>query len=157
LLKTPDETIILLSNFEPKNMSHLWLYQRHLGKISVMVGQTRVTNPLLDVLEVLLQAFDSRADDLHGWAIMKATKRSGPTVYGVLDRLEDIGWISGRWEDKNPEPGKPRRRLYSITPTGVVGARELLRVRRPQALRSQRWMPGAAPRGQHVAPKGGAM
>jgi PadR family transcriptional regulator PadR len=74
-----------------------------------MGGLVRITNPLLDVLEVLLQAFDSRTADLHGWAIMKATKRSGPTVYGVLDRLEDIGWISGRWEDENPEPGKPRR------------------------------------------------
>ena len=91
-----------------------------------MEGRIRVTNPLLDVLEVLLQAFDSRADDLHGWAIMKATKRSGPTVYGVMDRLEDMGWISGRWED-SPEPGKPRRRVYSITPTGVIGARKLLR------------------------------
>jgi PadR family transcriptional regulator, regulatory protein PadR len=82
-------------------------------------GPIRVTSPLLDVLEAFLEAFDSRADDLHGWAIMKATKRSGPTVYGVLDRLEDAGWISGRWEDENPEPGKPRRRLYSMTPTGL--------------------------------------
>ena len=116
----------------------------------------RVTNPLLDVLEVFLQAFDSRADDLHGWAIMKATKRSGPTVYGVLDRLEDIGWISGRWEDENPEPGKPRRRLYSITPTGVTGAREILRERRPQALRSGSRAPGTAlPGWHHVVPRGG--
>ena len=98
----------------------------------------RVTRPLLDVLEVLFQAFDSPVGDLHGWAIMKATKRSGPTVYGVLDRLEDIGWISGQWEEENPEPGKPRRRLYSITPTGLVGAREILRERRPR-----RFAPGA--------------
>ncbi len=112
---------------------------------------------MLDVLEVLLRAFDSHTDDLHGWAIMKATKRSGPTVYGVLDRLEDIGWISGRWEDENPEPGKPRRRLYSITPTGLADAREILCERRPQALRSRRWAPGPALlRWRHVAPKGGA-
>jgi PadR family transcriptional regulator PadR len=117
----------------------------------------RVTNPLLDVLEVLFQAFDSRVGDLHGWAIMRATKRSGPTVYGVLDRLEAIGWISGRWEDENPEPGKPRRRLYSITPTGLADAREILRERRPQALRSRRRVPGPAlPGWQHVAPRGGA-
>jgi DNA-binding PadR family transcriptional regulator len=104
-----------------------------------MEGRIRVTNPLLDVLEVLLQAFDSRADDLHGWAIMKATKRSGPTVYGVLDRLADIGWISGWWENENPEPGKPRRRLYSITPTGVIGAQEILSERRGR----RRSAPGA--------------
>ena len=121
-----------------------------------MGGLVRITNPLLDVLEVLLQAFDSRTGDLHGWAIMKATKRSGPTVYGVLDRLEDIGWISGRWEDENPEPGKPRRRLYSITPTGVIGAREVLRERRPQALHSRLRAPGPVlPRWQHVVPGDG--
>lgn len=122
-----------------------------------MEGPIRVTNPLLDVLEVLLQAFDSHAGDLHGWAIMKATKRSGPTVYGVLDRLEDIGWISGRWEDENPEPGKPRRRLYSITPTGITGAREILCKRRPQALRRRHREPGSAlPDWRHVVPQGGA-
>ena len=77
----------------------------------------RVRNPLFDVLEVLLQAFDSRADDLHGWAIMKATKRSGPTVYGVLDRLEDTGWIFDHWEYLLPGDG-PRRRFYAMTSTG---------------------------------------
>ena len=121
-----------------------------------MAGPIRVTNPLLDVLEILLQAFDSH-DDLHGWAIMKATKLSGPTVYGVLDRLEDANWISGQWEEENPEPGKPRRRFYSITPTGLIGAREILRERRPQVLR--RRQPGlgpALPGWQHVVAQGGA-
>jgi DNA-binding PadR family transcriptional regulator len=94
----------------------------------------RITRPLLDVLEVFLRAFDAHAGELHGWAIMKASQRSGPTVYGVLDRLEDIGWISGRWEDQHPEPGKPRRRLYHLTATGEIGARQMLRDRRPQAL-----------------------
>jgi PadR family transcriptional regulator, regulatory protein PadR len=122
-----------------------------------VAGPIRVTNPLLDVLEVLLQAFDSREDDLHGWAIMKATKRSGPTVYGVLDRLEDVGWISGRWEEENPEPGKPRRRFYSITPTGVIGAQEVLGKRRPEALDRRHRVPGTVlPGWQHAAPQGGA-
>jgi len=88
---------------------------------------------LLDVVGVFLQAFRDDAQ-LHGWAIAKATKRSGPTVYGVLDRLEDAGWIAGRWEDQHPESNKPRRRLYQLTPTGVTAARNLLATRRPQAL-----------------------
>src|SRR5215213_8263698 len=98
-----------------------------------MTGPVRVTGPLLDVLEVFLQAL---ADDqeLHGWAIMKATKRAGPTVYGVLDRLEDAGWVTGRWEDQPPDANTPRRRLYRFSPTGVVAARELLADRRPAAL-----------------------
>src|SRR5829696_7374536 len=98
-----------------------------------MTGPVRVTGPLLDVLEVFLQAL---ADDqeLHGWAIMKATKRAGPTVYGVLDRLEDAGWITGRWEDQPADANTPRRRLYRLSPTGAVAARELLAARRPAAL-----------------------
>jgi PadR family transcriptional regulator, regulatory protein PadR len=98
-----------------------------------MTGPVRVTGPLLDVLEVFLQAF---ADDqeLHGWAIMKATKRAGPTVYGVFDRLEDAGWITGRWEDQPPDTNTPRRRFYRLTPDGVVAARDLLAARRPAAL-----------------------
>jgi len=113
------------------------LHARHthldLGDISIMAGTMRVTAPLLDVLEVFVRASEGHTE-LHGWAIMKETKRSGPTVYGVLDRLEDMGWITGRWEDQNPEPSKPRRRFYQITPTGIVGAREILCKRRPRAL-----------------------
>jgi PadR family transcriptional regulator PadR len=96
-------------------------------------GPPRVTNPLLDVLEVLISALGSDSD-LHGWAIMKAAKRSGPTVYGVIDRLEDMGWITGQWEAQNPEPNKPRRRFYRLTPTGRVEATELLLKHRPQSL-----------------------
>jgi DNA-binding PadR family transcriptional regulator len=102
-----------------------------------MAGPVRVTGPLLDVLEIFLHAAGADADELHGWAIMKATKRSGPTVYGVLDRLEHMGWITGRWEDQHPEPSKPRRRFYRLTPTGVLHARQMLRDRRPQALPRQ--------------------
>jgi PadR family transcriptional regulator, regulatory protein PadR len=74
---------------------------------------------------------------------MKAIKRSGPTVYGVLDRLEDSGWISGEWEDQNADPGKPRRRFYRLTPTGIAGAQQVLAERRPQAVRSSAvgWRP----------------
>jgi PadR family transcriptional regulator len=98
-----------------------------------MDGPVRVTNPLLDVLEVLLEAFDNDKQELHGWAIMKAVGRSGPTVYGVLDRLEDVDWITSRWEDHNPQPNKPRRRFYRLTPTGAVSAARLLTARRPEA------------------------
>lgn len=100
-----------------------------------MAGPVRVTNPLLDVLEVLLEAFDNDRQELHGWAIMKAAARSGPTVYGVLDRLEDAEWITGRWEDHHPQPNKPRRRFYQLTPTGAISAFRLVTARRPVAQR----------------------
>jgi PadR family transcriptional regulator PadR len=102
-----------------------------------MQGLTRITTPLLDVLEVLIEAFE-RGTELHGWAIMKATKRSGPTVYGVVDRLEGAGWITGRWESENPEPNKPRRRLYHLTSDGAIEARALVAARRPQTAPARR-------------------
>jgi PadR family transcriptional regulator PadR len=98
-----------------------------------MTGPVRVTGPLLDVLEIFLQAL-AHDEELHGWAIMKATKRAGPTVYGVLDRLEDAGWVTGRWEDQPSDANTPRRRLYRLSPTGTVAARKLLADRRPATL-----------------------
>ncbi len=96
-----------------------------------MSGPVRITEPLLDVVEVFLAALDDDRE-LHGWAIMRAVCRSGPTVYGVLDRLEDAGWIVGRWEDQHPEPSKPRRRFYRLTASGTIAVRGLLAERRPR-------------------------
>jgi DNA-binding PadR family transcriptional regulator len=90
-----------------------------------------MTGPLLDVLARLRTA-DARGEDLHGWQIMKDTKRSGPTIYGVLDRLEDLGWITSHWEALEPDESRPRRRLYRLTDEGRSGAREVLAARRPQ-------------------------
>lgn len=115
-----------------------------------MAGPARVTGPFLDVVQVFLQALQSRDDGLHGWAIMKATKRSGPTVYGVLDRLEDMSWIEGTWEEPRHDQATPRKRMYRLTPAGETAARELLRERRPEALslktskRGWRPLPGQA-------------
>jgi PadR family transcriptional regulator PadR len=115
-----------------------------------MPGPIRVTDPLLDVLQIFLVA-SADGDELHGWAIAKAVGRSGPTVYGVIDRLEDAAWISGRWEQENPRPGKPRRRLYALTPSGVSAARELLAERRPADGRAS--SPRAFP-GRRAFPEG---
>jgi len=111
-----------------------------------MAGPARVTAPFLDVLEMLFQAYRENKD-VHGWAIIKATKRTGPTVYGVLDRLEDMRWIEGRWEEQSAEHSGPRRRFYSLTPTGVTDGRAVLLERRPRALE-----PRARARGWHPLP-----
>src|SRR5689334_344649 len=93
----------------------------------------RVTPPLLDILEVLLDA--GHDDELHGWAIMKATGRTGPTVYQVLDRLTRAGWVEARWEERHPDGNKPRRRFYRIKPNEHSAAMALLAARRPAAKR----------------------
>ena len=88
----------------------------------------RVTAPLLEVLQVLV---DAGGVELHGWAIIKATQRGGPTVYAILERLTDMGWTTARWDDRAAEPNKPRRRYYQFTSHGAARARTLLAERRP--------------------------
>ncbi|MET7881286.1 PadR family transcriptional regulator [Micromonospora profundi] len=90
-------------------------------------GPVRITGPLLAVLNALLNADDN---ELHGWAIMKTTGKSGPTIYKILERLDESKWVTSRWED-DAEPGKPRRRYYRLTPHGATSARELIAARRP--------------------------
>jgi PadR family transcriptional regulator, regulatory protein PadR len=108
-----------------------------LGKIRVVADLMRVTGPLLDVLEAFLDAFE-QGQELHGWAIMRGTKRSGPTVYGVLERLEDQGWIVGSWEDQPADANTPRRRYYRLTPNGKAFAEQTIAQRRPEPYRRPR-------------------
>ncbi len=94
-----------------------------------MAGIERVTEPTLDVFEVMYQAHrDGR--DVHGWEIKKSTRRSGPTVYGVLDRMEDAGLIEGHWEHQDPSDKGPRRRYYHLTGVGAATASKLIAERR---------------------------
>jgi PadR family transcriptional regulator PadR len=53
-------------------------------------------------------------------------------VYGILDRLEDADWITGSWEEPSVD-GRPRRRLYQLTPTGHAEAENILAAHRPRA------------------------
>ncbi|MFI7541100.1 PadR family transcriptional regulator [Actinoplanes sp. NPDC049599] len=90
---------------------------------------TRITAPLLDVLETFLNA---GTEELHGWAIIKLSQRGGPTVYKILERLVALGWITARWEDQPSEANKPRRRYYRLTGEGASSARALIAERRPE-------------------------
>lgn len=63
------------------------------------------------------------AEARHGYEIGKLIEaRSGgkltfalPTLYPTLLRLENRGWIKGRWVEK---PGQRRRCFYRLTPAG---------------------------------------
>lgn len=77
----------------------------------------RVTEPTVDVLRVLL---DSR-DAVWGLRIVAATGRKAGSVYPILSRLEEAGWITGEWESDTARTGA-RRRLYRITATGAIEA-----------------------------------
>jgi DNA-binding PadR family transcriptional regulator len=77
-----------------------------------------------DGTRLILEAI--RAGQRHGADIMEATGQGGGTVYKVLRRLEERGWIAGRWEDAGvaERERRPRRRYYRVTADGQA---ELLR------------------------------
>jgi PadR family transcriptional regulator, regulatory protein PadR len=61
----------------------------------------------------------------YGYDLMKAAELSSGTLYPLLARLTEDGWLDSRWEESEL-PGKPPRQLYRLTATGRVGARRAL-------------------------------
>ena len=60
-----------------------------------------------------------------GYDLMKAADLSSGTLYPLLARLADDGWLESRWEESE-FPGKPPRQLYRLTPAGRLEARRAL-------------------------------
>ena len=62
----------------------------------------------------ILNALAVADRELHGHDLVAAKAASTYTLYVVLARMEDRGWIESRFE----EGSWPRRRLYRITDAG---------------------------------------
>lgn len=71
----------------------------------------------------------------HGYDLAKSTGLKSGTLYPMLARLAEHGFLETAWEEA-PPVGRPRRHLYRLTPEGVSVAAELQSqqesVRRPQ-------------------------
>lgn len=77
----------------------------------------------LQTLRVLEAFLENPAEQLAGADLQKRTDVASGTLYPILLRLEGAGWLVSRWETIDPvAAGRPRRRLYRITPTGVARA-----------------------------------
>ena len=67
-------------------------------------------------------------DEMSGAEIARSTKLASGTLYPILLRLEEAGWVESRWEAEAPqELGRPRRRFYKITGVGARNAQPALR------------------------------
>lgn len=84
----------------------------------------KMTIPTQLVLRALLA---DPGQELYGIEIgLAAGLRSG-TVHPILARLEGVGWIESRWESVDPsDAGRPARRYYRLTSSGVEYARDAL-------------------------------
>ncbi|QZY29954.1 PadR family transcriptional regulator [Nocardioides coralli] len=104
----------------------------------------RMTIPTQLVLQVLLSDPDA---EVHGYEIGTAAGLASGTVHPILARLEGAGWVESRWEDVDgSEAGRPARRYYRVTATGVASARAALaRAHRPRQVGLGRPWPSPEP------------
>lgn len=75
-------------------------------------------------LKVLAELMSSGSEELSGAEIARQTKLASGTLYPILFRFEEAGLLASRWEEGDPRDlGRPRRRLYRMTPLGVKNAK----------------------------------
>jgi PadR family transcriptional regulator PadR len=80
------------------------------------VKEPRISLQGLKVLSAFIGAGDC---GLSGADITRSTGAKSGTLYPILFRYEEIGWLKSEWEAVDPvEAGRPRRRLYRLTATG---------------------------------------
>jgi DNA-binding PadR family transcriptional regulator len=87
-----------------------------------MSSSPRITATVGAVLAVFLSEPDTQR---YGLELMRATGYPSGTLYPVLTRLQDAGWVVTEWEDAEiaRATGRPPRRYYRLTPDGAVAAR----------------------------------
>ena len=66
---------------------------------------------------------------VYGFDIMDATDLPSGTVYPILSKLEDSGFLKSRWEDARvaKREKRPPRKSYEITGAGKEALEENLR------------------------------
>jgi DNA-binding MarR family transcriptional regulator len=80
----------------------------------------------LQTLKVLEAFLDNPMCQLSGSDIHQRSGIASGTLYPILLRLEAAGWFTSRWESVDPSSaGRPRRRLYRLTATGLKRASEV--------------------------------
>lgn len=82
----------------------------------------------MEILHVALEMRKAEGGAFHGFALAHAMRTDGAsglvahgTLYKALGRLEEMGMLTSKWEDP-PPAGRPRRRLYEVTPAGAETA-----------------------------------
>jgi PadR family transcriptional regulator PadR len=71
----------------------------------------------------VLLALLSGAANLSGYPLARTAQVGYGRVYVILDRLEDAGWVTGRW---GPGEADRRQRFYRLTEAGRAQAMTIL-------------------------------
>ncbi|MEV4411330.1 helix-turn-helix transcriptional regulator [Catellatospora sp. NPDC049609] len=89
-----------------------------------MIAEIRLTVPVVRVLAALVA---DPAGDHYGMTLMQAAGLPSGTLYPILARLTEAGWLEKRWEEIDPAAaGRPARAYYRLTPAALPTARQRL-------------------------------
>lgn len=95
----------------------------------------------------LLGALTAKSSQWHyGYALSRETELMSGTLYPILMRLEQRGWLETQWEklQENPQElnqgraGRPPRHMYRLTASGRAWATEALAAARGSKAKSAR-------------------
>jgi PadR family transcriptional regulator, regulatory protein PadR len=91
-----------------------------------MAKQDRHVRMSLQTLRVLEAFLENPTAQLSGADVHQSCGIASGTLYPILLRLESAGWFVSQWESIDPSiAGRPRRRLYRLTSTGLRRASEV--------------------------------
>jgi DNA-binding PadR family transcriptional regulator len=85
-----------------------------------MARETNISPQTLSVLELLLESPRSWH---YGYALSQRTGLKSGTLYPILVRLAEQGWLDTQWSQPD-EPGRPPRHTYRLTGEGAKSARQ---------------------------------
>ncbi len=91
---------------------------------------------------VLRALLDEPSKERYGLELCDLVGLPSGTIYPILARLEQVGWVDSAWEDPAAHEAarRPRRRFYRLTPDGAEQARDALsRAYRPRTQPSMGW------------------
>ena len=84
----------------------------------------RISDRGLKVLRAMLEA---PAKPMAGVDLYRSTGVGFSTIYPMLIRFEQAGWLTAEWENIDPsQVGRPAKRLYRLTGLGQREARARL-------------------------------
>lgn len=83
-----------------------------------METNVSVSPKMAQILKVFLEDIEQPR---YGFELMQLTGQPSGTTYPILATLERAGWLRSRQEDLDPaKAGRPRRRVYALTPDGAA-------------------------------------
>jgi PadR family transcriptional regulator PadR len=88
--------------------------------------------PSEQAITVTLALAEDPATWRHGYELCQETGLKAGSMYPILMRLADRGWLDTMWETDSPA-GRPPRHLYRLTATGLQHAGALAAARRHTA------------------------